>query len=144
MPRSWPKRIALALLSAFFVFMGVMHFVAPEGMVASVPTWLPNAALLVAVSGVFEILGGVGVLVPQTRRLAGYGLIALLVAVYPANIHMAMSEGPWTAQGVPAWLLWARLPFQFLFIAWAWWATKPDAGAAEEGIAWRGSSTAPR
>jgi uncharacterized membrane protein len=144
MPRSWPKRIALAVLSAFFVFMGVMHFVAPEGMVASVPTWLPNAALLVAVSGVFEILGGVGVLVPQTRRLAGYGLIALLVAVYPANIHMAMSEGPWTAQGVPAWLLWARLPFQFLFIAWAWWATKPDAGAAEEGIAWRGSSTAPR
>jgi uncharacterized membrane protein len=144
MPRSWPKRIGLAVLAAFFVFMGVMHFVAPEGMVASVPPWLPNAPLLVAVSGVFEILGGIGVLVPRTRRLAGWGLIALLVAVYPANVHMALHEGPWTAQGVPAWLLWARLPFQFLFIAWAYWATKPDPGAAEEGSAWRGSSTVPR
>jgi uncharacterized membrane protein len=142
MPRSWPKRIGLALLAAFFVFMGVMHFVAPEGMVASVPPWLPNAALLVAVSGVFEILGGLGVLLPATRRLAGWGLIALLVAVYPANIHMALHEGPWTAQGAPAWLLWARLPFQFLFIAWAWWATKPDAAGTEE--AWLDSSTVPR
>jgi uncharacterized membrane protein len=144
MPRTWPKRIALALLAAFFCFMGVMHFVAPEGMVAAVPPWLPNAPLLVAVSGVFEILGGAGVLLPQTRRLAGLGLIALLVAVYPANVHMALHEGPWTAQGAPGWLLWARLPFQFLFIAWAWWATKPEPGSEEEGIAWRGSSTAPR
>ena len=144
MPRSWPKRIGLALLAAFFVFMGVMHFVAPEGMVHAVPPWLPNAPLLVAVSGVFEILGGLGVLLPATRRLAGFGLIALLVAVYPANIQMALSEGPWTAQGVPAWLLWARLPFQFLFIAWAWWATQPDAAGGEEGSAWRVSSTVPR
>jgi uncharacterized membrane protein len=143
MPRSWRRRIALALLAAFFTSMGVMHFVAPEGMVHAVPPWLPDAALLVAVSGVFEILGGVGVLIPQTRRLAGWGLIALLVAVYPANIHMALHDGPWTAQ-VPAWALWARLPFQFLFMAWAWWATKPDAPGAEEGTAWRVSSSVPR
>jgi uncharacterized membrane protein len=126
MPRSWPKRIALVLLSAFFTFAGVTHFTRPEFFIDIVPAWLPDPPMIVAVSGVFEILGGVGVLLPQTRRLAGFGLIALLVAVYPANVEMALYPDKWLAKGMTMAQLYGRLPFQFLFIAWAWWATKPD------------------
>jgi uncharacterized membrane protein len=136
MPRSWPKRIALVLLAAFFVFAGVTHFTNPEFFIAIVPDWLPDPPLMVAVSGVFEILGGVGVLIPQTRRLAGWGLIALLIAVYPANVEMALHPDEWLAQGMTKAQLWGRLPLQFLFLAWAWWATKPDA-ATPAGSAWR-------
>jgi uncharacterized membrane protein len=140
MPRSWPKRVALVLLSAFFVFAGVTHFTRPEFFVAIVPAWLPDPPMVVAVSGVFEILGGLGVLLPQTRRLAGWGLIALLVAVYPANVEMALRPEKWLAQGMTMAQLWGRLPFQFLFIAWAWWATKP--GAPEADAAWSDTPSA--
>ncbi len=82
------------------------------------PPALPWPAALVALSGAAEILGGVGQLIPRTRRAAGWGLIALLVAVFPANVH-AIATGM-TVEGwrVPEWVLWARLPFQLLFIAW--------------------------
>jgi uncharacterized membrane protein len=146
MPRSWPKRIALVLLAAFFVFAGVTHFTNPEFFVAIVPAWLPNPPLMVAVSGVAEILGGIGVLVPQTRRLAGWGLIALLVAVYPANVDMALNPDKWLAQGMTKAQLWGRLPFQLLFLAWTWWATKPDPEPAapppSADTAWRETSRA--
>jgi uncharacterized membrane protein len=124
LPASWPKRIALFLLSAFFVFAGVSHFTNEAFFVRIVPPWLPHPLLMVQLSGVAEILGGVGVLIPQWRRAAGWGLIALLVAVYPANVEMALypERFPDTS---PA-FLYARLPFQLLFGVWAWWATKPD------------------
>jgi uncharacterized membrane protein len=138
MPRSWPKRIGLALLAAFFVFAGVSHFTNPDFFVAIVPEWLPGSPLaIVQLSGVAEILGGLGVLWPPTRRLAGWGLVALLIAVYPANVQMALDAERWAAAGTPPWALWARLPFQFLFIGWAWWATRPDAPAPEVA-AWQG------
>jgi uncharacterized membrane protein len=126
LPRSRIKIAALFLLTAFFVFAGVSHFTNPEFFTAIVPPWLPAPLALVYVSGVAEIAGGLGVLPPQTRRLAGFGLIALLVAVYPANLHMALEPDAFVAQGTPLWALYLRLPFQFLFIAWAWWATRPD------------------
>jgi uncharacterized membrane protein len=146
MPRSWPKRIALVLLAAFFVFAGVTHFTNPEFFIAIVPAWLPNPPLMVASSGVAEILGGIGVLIPKTRRLAGWGLIALLVAVYPANVDMALHPDKWLAQGMTKAQLWGRLPFQFLFLAWTWWATKPDRGQSapppSAEAAWRETSRA--
>jgi uncharacterized membrane protein len=128
LPASWPKRIALVLLSAAFVFAGATHFTRPEFFVAIVPPLLPAPLLLVYVSGVAEIAGGAGVLIPRLRRLAGFGLLALLVAVYPANIHMALhpEQFPETSQAA----LYARLPFQLVFAAWVWWATKPDTKAA--------------
>jgi uncharacterized membrane protein len=97
-----------------------MHFVAPAPYIAIVPPWLPNAPLLVVVSGVCEILGGLGVLLPQTRRLAGWGLIALLVAVFPANIHMLQLA--YTNEGTTLWkaALWLRLPLQLLMLWWVW------------------------
>jgi uncharacterized membrane protein len=136
LPRSWPKRIGLFLLAAFFVYAGVSHFTQPASFEAIVPSWLPAPLLLVYVSGVCEILGGLGALLPVTRSLAGYGLVALLIAVFPANVQMAIDADRWLAQGVPTWALYVRLPLQLLLVAWAWWATRPDTtvAAAEPAV----------
>ena len=119
------KKIALGLLSAGMVAIGVAHFANPEPFVRIVPDWLPVPLWLVWISGVFEIAGGIGVLIPKTRRYAAWGLIALFVAVLPANINMAIHEIQLEPGGnIPVWQMWARLPFQVLFIAWAWIFTR--------------------
>jgi uncharacterized membrane protein len=106
------------------ILAGVMHFVAPKGFIRIVPRWLPAPAALVAVSGIFEVLGGVGLLVPATQRLAAWGLIALYVAVFPANVNMAVNRIPLGRRPMATWMLWARLPLQLVLIAWAWWFTR--------------------
>jgi uncharacterized membrane protein len=118
------KKVALWVMAVAMVGAGAMHFVKPEPYVAIVPDWLPEPLLLVYVSGVFEILGGLGLMIAKTRRLASWGLIALYVAVFPANIHAALH--PEVAGTLPEWALWVRLPFQALFIVWAWWVGRPD------------------
>lgn len=130
LPRNRLQALALLLLAAFFVFAGVSHFTRPEFFVSIVPHYLPAPRALVYVSGVFEILGGLAVLWPATRAAAGVGLVLLLLAVYPANLYMAFAPERFVAQGTPLWALYARLPVQFVFIAWAWWATRGDAAAA--------------
>ena len=120
------KRVLLYVMGAFYVFAGVNHFLNPDFYVAIMPPWLPAHLELVYLSGVFEVLGGVGVLVPATRSWAGWGLVALLVAVFPANIHMAVNPGPFVADGWPLWGLYLRLPLQFVLMVWAWWATRSD------------------
>ncbi|MDQ6830038.1 MAG: hypothetical protein M3081_14370 [Gemmatimonadota bacterium] len=108
---------ALALL---FAAAGVLHFVVPRPFERIVPTWIPDAPLVVAISGIAEALGGIGLLVAGTRRMAGVGLIALLIAVFPANVHMLQlgytdgSSQLWQA------FLWIRLPLQPLLIWWVW------------------------
>ena len=109
------------LLAIAMVWIGVTHFTSPDGFVSIVPPYLPAPLLLVHLSGVAEIAGGVGILVPRVRRAAGWGLIALYIAVFPANIHMAVNQVPLGDTQVPAWALWLRLPLQAVFIAWAWW-----------------------
>ncbi len=89
LPKNRLRRIALLGLSVWFLINGVNHFVSTDAYVSTVPTYLAAPLALVYVSGIFEILGGLGVLHPGTRRLAGWGLIALLIAVFPANIEMA-------------------------------------------------------
>lgn len=128
LPASWPKRIALLLLAAFFVSAGVGHFTNEAFFVRIAPPWLPAPLLMVQLSGIAEIAGGVGVLIPQLRRLAGWGLIALLVAVYPANVHMALHPEQFADVATPGGLYF-RLPLQLVALAWTWWATKPDAPA---------------
>jgi uncharacterized membrane protein len=103
------------------VTVGVTHFTSPDGFVSIVPPFLPEPLLLVYLSGVAEVAGGVGILVPRVRRAAGWGLIALYIAVFPANIHMAVNQVPLGDTPAPAWVLWLRLPLQAVFIAWAWW-----------------------
>ena len=97
---------------------GVAHFVKPEMYVQMIPPMLPVPLALVYVSGVFEILGGVGVLVERTRVVAGWGLIALLIAVFPANIYMALEPG--VVEGSPdnPLIWWLRLPLQLVFVLW--------------------------
>lgn len=116
------ERSLLWLLAIGMVAIGVAHFVNPEPFVRIVPAALPEPLLLVHVSGAFEILGGLGLLHERTRRPAALGLVALFVAVFPANVNMAVHGiqlDP--ADPMPAWVAWARLPFQALFIAWALW-----------------------
>jgi len=127
MPRSKIRLVLLILLALFFALAGVSHFRNPDFFVSIMPPYLPAQLELVYLSGVFEILLGLGVLLPATRRWAGWGLVALLFAVYPANVHMALNPDPFVAQGTPLWALYLRLPLQFVFMAWAWWVTKPEA-----------------
>jgi uncharacterized membrane protein len=126
LPNGLIKRIALFGLVVFFTGVGVLHFIDPDSFVAIMPAYLPWHLELVYLSGVFEIGLGLGVLVPKLRVWAGYGLVVLLVAVYPANINMALNAEPFIADGVSLGFIYARLPFQFLFMAWAIWATRPD------------------
>ena len=123
--RRW-MRVALALV---MVAIGTLHFTAPAFFVSIVPAWLPAPEALVIVSGVFEVLGGVGLLVPRARRVASFGLAALYVAVFPANINMTVH--PELGHGLPLWALWARLPLQIVLIAWALWVGRD--GAAKPG-----------
>ena len=116
--------IGLWGLAIFMVGIGVLHFVRPKLFVRIIPKFLPAPLGLVYISGFFEIVGGVGLLIPETRALAAWGLIALYVAVFPANIYMLthnISLDP--KKPIPRWVLWLRLPFQFVFIAWAYWFT---------------------
>lgn len=112
-------------LAIFMVGIGALHFVRPKPFVRIVPKYLPAPLALVYISGAFEILGGIGLLIPQTRVGAAWGLIALYLAVFPANIYMLthnISLDP--KKPIPRWALWLRLPFQLLFIAWAYCLTK--------------------
>jgi uncharacterized membrane protein len=118
------------LLAGAMTVVGVLHFVNPGGFVRIVPAYLPAPLALVLISGVAEVAGGLGLLIPRTRRLAAWGLVALYIAVFPANLNMALHQIPLgDAPMAPdkVWLLWLRLPFQALFIAWAHWFTRPDA-----------------
>ena len=111
------------LLAAFFIGAGVNHFVMPRPYEQIVPPGMKREARrLVAVSGVAEIAGGIGVLLPWTRRVSGLGLIALLAAVFPANLHMAREPGRF--RKIPRWALYGRLPLQPLMMVWAWRATR--------------------
>ena len=112
-------------MGPLYVLAGINHFVSPEFYVAIMPPYLPAALLLVYVSGFFEVAGGAGLLAEPTRRMAAWGLIALYCAVFPANINMAINQVvPTGAQPLPVWALWARLPLQFVLIAWAYRYTK--------------------
>ena len=117
--------------AAAMVAVGVTHFTSPDGFVKIVPSFLPSPLLLVYVSGFFEVAGGLGLLWSRTRRAASYGLIALYLAVFPANINMAVNDIQPAAHHIAEWILWARLPFQALFIALAWWIGR-DAPPARE------------
>lgn len=118
------KDKAALAMGAAFVITGAMHFANPERFLAMMPPWLPWHLPLIYLSGVFEIIGGVGLAVRQTRRAAAWGLTALLLAVFPANIHVALSGGSVPGLPEPGWYYWVRLPFQFVFIAWALWVAR--------------------
>ena len=120
------RAISRWVLTIFMVGAGVNHFYNPAPYLGMMPAVLPAPLALVYVSGVAEILGGLGLIPPATRRLAAWGLIALFIAVFPANLNMAVNHLPLGTQALPSWALWARLPLQLLLIWWAATFTRPD------------------
>jgi uncharacterized membrane protein len=111
---------SLILIAIVFIGAGFLHLVKPAPYIRIVPRWLPDPAMLVAISGIFQILGGIGVLLPATRTAAGWGLIALLVAVFPANIQMLLDAHAHHASRGWQVALAARLPLQAALIHWVW------------------------
>ena len=127
------KRPLLYVMGPLYVVAGVLHFVVPDLYAQIIPPFLPAPLALVYLSGVAEIAVGIGVLVPQTRRYAAWATIAVLIAIFPANIYMATSmvavDG--ISGGNPSPLIrLGRLPLQGVLILWAYWYT--DSGADEE------------
>jgi uncharacterized membrane protein len=108
---------SLYLLVALFVGAGLLHFWHPAPYLRIMPPALPAPRLLVLLSGAAEVAGGLGLLLPATRRAAAWGLLALLVAVFPANIYMLQIH---EQLPIPTWVAWARLPLQPLLMWWVW------------------------
>jgi uncharacterized membrane protein len=122
--RRSPRALGLA-----FTLAGALHFIRPRAYEAIMPPYVPYHREAVLVSGAAEIAGGLAVLSPRTRKFGRWWLLALLLAVFPANVHMAIHPEQVTERGVPAdripaWLLWLRLPLQGAFMAWVWRATE--------------------
>ncbi|MCG8349165.1 MAG: DoxX family membrane protein [Chloroflexales bacterium] len=115
------KQINRIVLGLSFIAAGLNHFRHPRFYTSIMPDYMPWHGALVALSGYAEVLLGVLVLIPRFQKLARWGLIALLVAVFPANIHMALH--PQRYQHIPRWALWLRLPFQGVLAAWVWRST---------------------
>jgi uncharacterized membrane protein len=115
----WVLRLIAAL---FFIGGGANHFRSASFYVRIVPPNFPSPHVLVVISGVAEIVGGLGLLVRPLRRTAGWGLIALLVAVFPSNLYMAIESKRFADLHLPAWVFLARLPLQAVFVAWIWFA----------------------
>jgi uncharacterized membrane protein len=111
-------RVLKALCGPFFVFAGVMHFVKPRFYLRIMPPWLPAHEAMNYASGAAEVLGGAALMCPdaRVRRLGGLWTIATLIGVYPANVHMALNPDDYP--DVPRAALYARLPFQAVFVAW--------------------------
>jgi uncharacterized membrane protein len=125
------KRVLLYLMAALYVAAGFNHLMNPAFYVAIIPPDLPEPGWLNLLAGLAEIVLGVYLLEPRTRVLAAWGIVALLVAVFPANLYVAL-ENVGLPEGRPgtgnALANYARLPFQALFVAWAWWYTRPERG----------------
>jgi uncharacterized membrane protein len=115
------------IAAAGFIAAGANHFIAPKFYREIVPPGFGDPSTMVAISGVAEIAGGLGLLIKPLRRSAGWGLMALLIAVFPANIYMAVSPRR-GGMHISPWLLWLRLPLQVVFVAWIWVAAiaKPE------------------
>lgn len=133
---SWRGAVPYAL-AVMFLFTAVAHFNAMRhDMVKMVPPWVPSPEAVVAITGVLEILGAIGLMIPRTRRAVGIALILFLVAVFPANVYAALNEVQFGGRAATPLVL--RLPMQLLFIALLWWgavrrdAARPRAASGSE------------
>ena len=116
------KQITIYLMSLFYIFGGIKHFTNVGWYMKIMPPYISYHKELVYLSGAFEIILGIMLLFEQTRFLSGWGLILLLIAVFPANIYLAQTNG--AAMNISPALAWGRLPFQAVFIALAYWHSK--------------------
>ena len=120
----------LLVMGPMYVVAGILHFLVPGVYVQIVPPVFPAPSALVYLSGLAEIAVGIALLIPRTRRYAAWATIALLVAVFPANVYMATSGV--VVEGIPgggdpsALVRWGRLPLQAVLVLWAFWYTRPS------------------
>src|SRR4029453_15589572 len=123
------KQALLWVMGIGYVFAGVLHFVTPDSYLPMMPPWMPAHLTMVYLSGAAggEVVRGGAVLEPKLRRAAAFGIIALLIAIFPANVHIAVHNVPvfGAAEGAGIWN-WVRLPLQLVLILWAWWYTQPE------------------
>ncbi|HYX36074.1 MAG TPA: DoxX family protein [Oligoflexus sp.] len=119
------RKVLLYLLALFMIGGGLTHFIMPEFYLRMTPPYIPYPELMVSLSGLLEILLGLALLIPQTRSMAAWGIIMLLIAVFPANVYMYTHSEQWPEIPPVATLI--RLPLQFVFIAWAWLFTRKSA-----------------
>jgi uncharacterized membrane protein len=118
-------RLGRAIMAVLYIAAGASHFIVTRAYVHIMPDYLPAHREIVLLSGAAELAGGVGLLVPQTRRTAAWGIIFLLIAVFPANLWMVQHADRYP--NIPVWALWLRLPLQLPLLWWAWQYTKPEA-----------------
>ena len=116
------KIISIYIMGVFYIIVRIKHFQDPGWFVQIIPPILPYKYALVYISGLFEVLLGVLLMIPKFQSTAAKGLIVLLICVYPANIYLAQTNG--AALGISPLIAWGRLPFQFVFIGLAFWHTK--------------------
>lgn len=116
------KYISILIMSLFYFGAGINHFLNPEWYVRITPPILPFKTAIVYISGLFELIFGVLLVFPKTRFIASWGIIVLLLVIFPANIYVALTQGE--AMDTTPILAWTRLPFQFVFIALAYWHSK--------------------
>lgn len=117
------KNILRWLATLFFVVAGLLHFIIPEFYLAMMPPFLPFQQFLIIFSGIAEVAGAIGIQIPRLRKLAGIGLIVLLVGIFPANIYVAVANPiiPNLEYSVSS--MWLRLLLQPIFIVWVWWVS---------------------
>ena len=119
------KNISIFIMSFFYVRVGINHFVDPTWFVQIMPPYLPWHYQFVYLSGLFEIVLGFMLIIPKTRKIAAHGLILLLIAVYPANIYLALNQLPQDMMRISSFTAsWVRLPIQFIFLGLAYWHSK--------------------
>lgn len=117
--------ISRLLCAALFLGAGVLHFVRPRMFEQIVPPGFGDPSAIVMISGAAEIAGGLGLAAGVARRASRWWLVGLLIAVFPANVYMALEPQRTGSSGLPGWLLWARLPLQPALIWWVWRVTRP-------------------
>ncbi len=122
------RKVFLGLASLLYIGAGVLHFLKTDIYMKIMPPYIPWPRAMVLVSGAAEVAGGIGLLIPGLRRPAAWGLVALLIAVFPANYYMAANNIQVSRTAIPQAFLWARLPLQALLIWWVLWCTQTVAG----------------
>ena len=122
------KLISVIVMSIFYVNVGIKHFIDPNWFLFIIPPYLSSIGIeIVYLSGFFEVILGILLLIPKYRKFAAYFLIILLIAVYPANIYLAFNKEPQELLNITAFMAsWVRLPIQFIFLGLAYWHTKSD------------------
>jgi len=122
---STTKRVLLWVMGAFYILSGLNHFLSADAYIAIMPDYLPWHSQLVFLSGLVEVGLGIAVLIPATRVAAAWGIIVLLIAIFPANLYVAMNDLPYVGDEPSTVLNWLRLPLQLVLIGWAYWYTRP-------------------